>query len=516
MATLNEPSLQGTSSGSDPRCQDTILGDAEAQTRFETAFKQSNDPPLSRVNTLRSGENRLQLKELMELCTKLSDRVLDLENTKTAQAQEITSLKKRVKKLEKKKKSRTHRLRRLYKVGLSARIVSLDDEASLGDQEDASKQWRKIHDIDADEDITLDSTHFDTDPDMFRVHDLKGDEVVVEHMDASASEKVFVAEQSEKVVEEVVSTTEVNAATTTSTIPVSAAKDLTDVDMTLAQALAKLKNLKPKAVTTAATTTTTAVTSPKAKGIVIQEQEQDKVETDYELAQRLQAEEQEELTIKENSKLFQQLWEKRRKNFVAKRAEEKRNRPPIKTQQRSIMCTYLKNMAGWKPKDLKTKSFATIQDLFDKAMKRVNTFVDMDIELVGGSEVRAEGSETREESSSKRAGDELEHEKAKKQKMDDDKEREDLQQCFKIVTEEDVAIDDIPLATKLTLLEVTVAHIEVIAVKLMMLVYKLLLLVIRVNDVGSKLQLLTELQLLKDYNCWKDKDCLKNKNTYVI
>ncbi|GJY31708.1 hypothetical protein Tco_0415203 [Tanacetum coccineum] len=116
------------------------------------------------------------------------------------------------------------------------------------------------------------------------------------------------------------------------------------------------------------------------------------------------------------------------------------------------MCTYLKNMAGWKPKDLKTKSFATIQDLFDKAMKRVNTFVDMDIELVGGSEVRAEGSETREESSSKRAGDELEHEKAKKQKMDDDKEREDLQQCFKIVTEEDVAIDDIPLATKPTVI----------------------------------------------------------------
>ncbi|GKC68029.1 hypothetical protein Tco_1100627 [Tanacetum coccineum] len=33
--------------------------------------------------------------------------------------------------------------------------------------------------------------------------------------------------------------------------------------------------------------------------------------------------------------------------------------------------------------------------------------------------------------------------------MDDDKEREDLQQCFEFVTEEDVAIDDIPLATKL-------------------------------------------------------------------
>ncbi|GKB31955.1 hypothetical protein Tco_0871356 [Tanacetum coccineum] len=115
-ATLNEPSPQGTGSGSGPKCQDTILGDAEAQTRFETASKQSNDPPLSRVNTLGSGKDRLELKKLIELCTKLSDRVLNLETTKNAQAKEIVNLKKRAKKLEKKKKSRTHGLKRLYKV----------------------------------------------------------------------------------------------------------------------------------------------------------------------------------------------------------------------------------------------------------------------------------------------------------------------------------------------------------------------------------------------------------------
>ncbi|GKA76394.1 hypothetical protein Tco_0782855 [Tanacetum coccineum] len=55
MTTLNESFPQGTDSGSGPRCQDTILGGSEAQTRFEAAFKQSNDPPLSRVNTLGSG-----------------------------------------------------------------------------------------------------------------------------------------------------------------------------------------------------------------------------------------------------------------------------------------------------------------------------------------------------------------------------------------------------------------------------------------------------------------------------
>ncbi|GJS48216.1 putative ribonuclease H-like domain-containing protein [Tanacetum coccineum] len=60
MATLNESFPQGTDSGSGPRCQDTILGGAEAQIRFEAASKQSNDPPLSRVNTL--GINAAQLK----------------------------------------------------------------------------------------------------------------------------------------------------------------------------------------------------------------------------------------------------------------------------------------------------------------------------------------------------------------------------------------------------------------------------------------------------------------------
>nr|GFC29110.1 hypothetical protein [Tanacetum cinerariifolium] len=47
--------------------------------------------------------------------------------------EEISRLKKRVKRLEKKKKSRTHELKRFYKVGLSARVKSFDEE-SLEDQ----------------------------------------------------------------------------------------------------------------------------------------------------------------------------------------------------------------------------------------------------------------------------------------------------------------------------------------------------------------------------------------------
>nr|GEU45357.1 putative ribonuclease H-like domain-containing protein [Tanacetum cinerariifolium] len=81
--------------------------------------------------------------------------VLDLEKAKTAQAKEIANLKKRDKKLEKKKNSKTSGLKRLWKIGSTARVESSEDKESLGDQEDASKQRRMSDNIDQDEEITL-------------------------------------------------------------------------------------------------------------------------------------------------------------------------------------------------------------------------------------------------------------------------------------------------------------------------------------------------------------------------
>nr|GFA44885.1 hypothetical protein [Tanacetum cinerariifolium] len=93
---------------------------------------------------------------------------------------------------------------------------------------------------------------------------------------------------------------------------------------------------------------------PKAKGIVMQEpsktptstligssQQPSKVyDKDYELAQRLQTKEQEQLTDAEKARLFMKFLEKRRKFFAAKRAKEKRNKPPTKAQQR-ILCVLI-------------------------------------------------------------------------------------------------------------------------------------------------------------------------------
>ncbi|GKD47409.1 hypothetical protein Tco_1272054 [Tanacetum coccineum] len=139
----------------------------------------------------------------------------------------------------------------------------------------------------------------------------------------------------------------------------------------------------------------------------------------------------------------------RKKFFAAQRAAEQRSKPPTKNQIRNRMCTYLKNMGGYKHNQLKGRSYEEIQKLFDKAYKQVNSFVPMDSEVVKSSETRIEGS-------SKRAGDELESNKSKKQKIDehveavkdDDQEEAEMKKHIEIVKDDEVAIDAIPLATK--------------------------------------------------------------------
>ncbi|GJX47012.1 putative ribonuclease H-like domain-containing protein [Tanacetum coccineum] len=239
-----------------PRCQET-KGDTIAQTRFENVSKLSNDSLLAIGNTLRSDEDRLKLNELMELYTTLQKKVLDLEKKNTTQANEIDSLKRRVKKLEKKDRSRTHKLKRLYKVGLTARVESSGYEEDLG--EDASKQERMINSIDADEDITLVNVQDDDDNEMFDVDALNGEEV-------------FVAGQNENVVEKVVNAAQVSTAATTVII--------TTEEITLAQALEALKTLKPKVKGIVfqepckSTTTTTTISSQQSQDRCRREEEQ--------------------------------------------------------------------------------------------------------------------------------------------------------------------------------------------------------------------------------------------------
>ncbi|GJS11185.1 putative ribonuclease H-like domain-containing protein [Tanacetum coccineum] len=342
-----------------------------AQTRFESASKQSNDPPFSRVNTLGSGEDRLKLKELMDLYTKLFDRVLNLETTKTAQAKEIASLKKRVKNLERKRKLKTPGMN-LFK-------------------------------IDMDE--------------VFK--DIEGD-----------AEQVINAATNEVSTGDTVNTagTEVNTANapvTTVGVSVSTAEPITTAS-TIVKMMSEKSKVRGVVMQEPSKTATRPIVppqqhDPKEKGKAWQE---------------YRHKSKKELTIEKGSKLFVELIDKRKKHFARLRVEEQRRKPLTKAQKRYQMCTYLKNMAGFTHNQLKNKSFDEVQKAFDKTMSWIDSFVPMDSEVVKGSKDRAGGNETRAKGSSKRIGDDLQQEYANKQKMDDDKEKEELKQCFKIVPDD--------------------------------------------------------------------------------
>ncbi|GJW70447.1 hypothetical protein Tco_0127364 [Tanacetum coccineum] len=145
---------------------------------------------------------------------------------------------------------------------------------------------------------------------------------------------------------------------------------------------------------------------------------------------------------------------KRKKHFAMLRAKEKRRKPPTKAQKRNLMSTYLKNMGGYKHNQLKSKSYEEIQKLFDNEMRRVNTFIPMDSEVVK--------SKKETEESSKGTEDELESDKSKKAESSEEKakgskkkilevevdDEAELKKHLVIVKDDDIAIDAIPLATK--------------------------------------------------------------------
>ncbi|GJZ89046.1 putative ribonuclease H-like domain-containing protein [Tanacetum coccineum] len=88
-------------------------------------------------------------------------------------------------------------------------------------------------------------------------------------------------------------------------------------------------------------------------------------------------------------------------------------------------------------------------------MNWINSFVPMEEDLPSekvqkeeSSEKKAEGNSRKKSIGRKRAKDKQEQESSKRQKVEDDKEEEELKKCFELAKEEEIAINAIPLATK--------------------------------------------------------------------
>nr|GEV82984.1 hypothetical protein [Tanacetum cinerariifolium] len=303
----------------------------------------------------------------------------------TNQALQIRSLKRRVKKLEKKASKRTHKLKRSYKIGSSGRIES-SDEASLGDQEDASKQEMIIDNLDADKGVTLvDETQGRNDQDMFDIGVL--DDEVVAKKEVSTADPVTTAS-------EIVITVAVKVSTTAAT-PIIFMDDIT-----LAKALAALKSAKPMVKEPSV---------PKAKEIIIQEPE--------------------ETTIRTITTVRSQGSKDKGKVKMIEPAKSLKKKDQIMIDEEVT-------------RNLKAQLQAELEEL-DKLMYT-------------NKKDRAEGSETRAKGSSKRLREELESDKSKKKKLDEqveveednDQEEVEMKMYMKILSDDEIGLDAIPLATK--------------------------------------------------------------------
>ncbi|GJX67067.1 putative reverse transcriptase domain-containing protein, partial [Tanacetum coccineum] len=171
----------------------------------------------------------------------------------------------------------------------------------------------------------------------------------------------------------------------------------------------------------------------------LHEEELAKIDVDHELAVRLTHEEQEKYTIEERARLLAEFFERRKKQLAAERAEAIRNKPPIRTQVRNRMITYLKHMGKYTHQQLKHKNFEEVQKLYEREKKWIDDFKPID-----------DDSQQQAESTKKRPRADSEEESSKKQKLeeDNDAEKEELRDSMDVVPRDDVAIDVESLATK--------------------------------------------------------------------
>ncbi|GJU10550.1 hypothetical protein Tco_1132946 [Tanacetum coccineum] len=278
------------------------------------------------------------------------DRVLALEQSKTAQDLVIRKLKKKVRKLEKKLRARNYK----------------DENFKLGDLQekvlDVVMQWRML------------KVDFDT---LGRNNSLVQDEGIswfqedaeIQGRNSADTEILLDQEEPTELVEDLG----------------SGEKDTTSDDLTLTKTLMEIRKSKDKG---------------KAKMDEIEslkkmkQRQQIQISRDEEVAQKLQ----EEFDATERQRMAQvhqtaqgfidAEWDDvlarviADEDFVQQLQVAKRNKPMTPAQQKDYMSNYIKNQeGGYSIKQLKSLSFEQVKEIFETTMRRVQSFVPMDSEL---------------------------------------------------------------------------------------------------------------------------------------
>ncbi|GJU25745.1 hypothetical protein Tco_1164366 [Tanacetum coccineum] len=321
-----------------------------------------HDSPLLGGHTPGSDEGSMTLHELTVLCTILSNKVdsleTELKQTKQTYGAALTKLIKKAKKLEQTVKTIQARRR--------AKIVS--------SQEDQSEDQLGV----------LSATKVLTDAAKKNVNTYTRRRRAV----STGSEGVSTASR-------IFSTTEESVSTARASMPVSTASMIQQVNIIIPSSSETTKDKgksimqeskQPKKIKNRVQIHMSldeklaqklheeeqARFNAEQEAKFYAEQEEllaTQIQADEDLAQKLLEEERENLSIEERARLLAKLIDKRKKIQAAQRYEAIRNKPQTMSQQRKTMCTYMKNMAGYKMEYFKGKNFYEFKEMFDNDYK---------------------------------------------------------------------------------------------------------------------------------------------------
>ncbi|GJT38120.1 putative ribonuclease H-like domain-containing protein [Tanacetum coccineum] len=266
-----------------------------------------HDSPLSGGHTLGSDEGRPNINELMAICTNLSNRVLALEQSKTAQDLGINKLQKKVKRLEK---------------------------ALRGRKSDKTKPMFKDSDFDMLDDV---------------MENVEG---------GSTVEQITTTGDT-------LNTASINVSTagpSNGSVAGPSTKEprrVTPVPTVQSQDKDKGEMVEPEPT----------LKNPIKSHIQMDKELAQRMDADELLAARLQEQEREQFSVDEQARFLVETIAARKKFFAAQRAAEIRNRPPTRTQLRNQMITYLKHM-GKQIDDLHHTGKRKVDDIIFGSIKK--------------------------------------------------------------------------------------------------------------------------------------------------
>nr|GEW83367.1 hypothetical protein [Tanacetum cinerariifolium] len=335
------------------------------------------------------------LHTLLETCTTLTRRVEHLEQDKIAQSLEITKLKQRVKKLERRNK-------------LNGRIIAsmdADVDVTLNDAADIAKEVAV--DAEIEESADVQGRQAESQAKIYQIELEHGDKVLSMHDD-----EVDPAELQEVV--EVVTT----------------AKLMIEVVTAGSATITAADTLIPAATITAAASRLTTVPSAarRRKGVVIRDPKETATPSTI---------------IHSESKSKDKVQRKEKEDNVVMRYQALKRKPQTEVQARMNMMIYLRNMAGFKMDYFKGMSYDDIHPIFEKKFNSNVAFLEKTREQMEEEDIKA----------LKRTSKSQAEKAAKKQKLDE--EVEELKRHLQIVPndEDDVYIEATPLARKVPVVD---------------------------------------------------------------